>query len=286
MPPHSFAIAGDLATTGESLVAGDHGVPIHVRHCSGDASNGGALDTSTARIGHFKDRMPTQDLDRTVIRPAAGAGPTALLVHILDDRTVVRPPNWPVPLPVDGPRRPPMPAPRSLALPQGCRIHEYRVDGVLGQGGFGITYLATDTHLDAPVAIKEYLPEQIAFRTSAGTVSPNASRHRERYRAGLESFLVEARTLASFRHPNIVRVARFFEANDTGYMVLEYERGSSLKQWWPAHTAMREQDLVLLLQPLLDGLSLMHGAGFLHLDIKPDNIQVREEDGSLVLLDF
>jgi hypothetical protein len=125
---------------------------------------------------------------------------------------------------------PPQPLPkRQLALPPGLQLHEYRIERVLGQGGFGITYLATDANLSAEVAIKEYLPEEIAFRASDRSVSPNASQHRDRYQQGLENFLAEARTLASFRHPNIVRVARFFEAHHTAYMVLEYERGRSFK---------------------------------------------------------
>lgn len=183
-------------------------------------------------------------------------------------------------------RLPPLPKGRAIALPIGFRLHEYRIDAVLGQGGFGITYLATDVHLDAPLAIKEYLPEEIAFRTSTRHVSPNASQHQERYQQGLESFLVEARTLATFKHPNIVRVARFFEAHDTAYMVLEYERGESLKQWWPRHQRFSERQLARLLLPLLDGLAVVHAAGFLHRDIKPDNLQVRQADGRLVLLDF
>ena len=173
-----------------------------------------------------------------------------------------------------------------LALQPGFRLHEYRIDKVLGQGGFGITYLATDVHLNAQVAVKEYLPEAIAFRAGDRSVSPNASAHRERYQQGLSNFLVEARTLATFRHPNIVRVARFFEAHRTAYMVLEYEHGQSLRQWWPEHRTLGEAALVERLQPLLDGLSVVHDAGFLHRDIKPDNIQVRAADGRFVLLDF
>lgn len=173
-----------------------------------------------------------------------------------------------------------------LALQPGFRLHEYRIEQVLGQGGFGITYLAMDVNLRAPVAIKEYLPEEIAFRAGDRSVSPNAVRHRERYRAGLEAFLVEARTLATFRHPNIVRVARFFEAHRTAYMVLEYERGKPLRQWWPEHQQLGERGLVARLQPLLDGLSVVHAAGFLHRDIKPENIQVRQDDSRFVLLDF
>jgi HAMP domain-containing protein len=97
---------------------------------------------------------------------------------------------------------------------------------------------------------------------------------------------VEARTLATFRHPHIVRVARFFEANRTAYMVLEYERGQSLKAWRKKRDNVAETTIVSLLAPLLDGLAVVHQAGYLHRDIKPDNIYVRDEDGSLVLLDF
>ena len=173
-----------------------------------------------------------------------------------------------------------------MALKPGVTMHEYRIDGVLGEGGFGITYLATDVHLNANVAIKEYLPQDIVFRAADGVVSPTASEHLARYKQGLESFLVEARTLASFRHHAIVRVARFFEAHRTAYMVLEVEKGEPLKSWWPQHKPVPEKTLVELLLPLLDGLAAVHKAGFLHRDIKPDNIQVRDSDGSLVLLDF
>lgn len=216
----------------------------------------------------------SHDPDATVIRPrrAPAADPDATVILALGGRPAQH-----------GPR---LPRAASVALPNGFRLHEYRIDGVLGQGGFGITYLATDVNLNARVAIKEYLPEEIAFRSSDRSVSPNASRHRDRYRQGLESFLVEARTLASFRHPSIVRVARFFEAHHTAYMVLEYEKGSAFKVWWPQHAAIGEKGLVELLQPLLDGLAVLHAARVLHRDIKPDNIQVRADDGRLVLLDF
>jgi serine/threonine protein kinase/HAMP domain-containing protein len=195
----------------------------------------------------------------------------------------------PVPADVPAPITPAAPVsltPTSLALPLGFRLHEYRIDSVLGQGGFGITYLATDIHLNAKVAIKEYLPEDFANRSSDKSVSPRREEDREFYQNGLDSFLVEARTLATFRHPNIVRVARFFEANASAYMVLEYERGKSLKAWWRNRRELPEEELLALLLPLLDGLAVVHTTGYLHRDIKPDNIYVREEDGSLVLLDF
>jgi serine/threonine protein kinase/HAMP domain-containing protein len=181
---------------------------------------------------------------------------------------------------------PAKPEARELALPLGFRLHEYRIDAILGQGGFGIAYAATDVNLNASVVIKEYLPEGFAFRAEDYTVSARTDEDQDFYQSGLDSFLVEARTLATFRHPNIVRVARFFEANRTAYMVLEFERGQSLKQWHAKRAHVPEATIVELLAPLLDGLAAVHAAGYLHRDIKPDNIYVRDEDGSLVLLDF
>ena len=212
-----------------------------------------------------------------------------------DDATVIRKPAAPVIDPDATVIRPvgaakPPPARRSLApiaLQPGHRLHEYRIDDVLGQGGFGITYLAVDVNLSTQVAIKEYLPAQLALRTGDNTVRPRSINVMGTLLEGLDQFLVEARTLATFRHPNIVRVARFFEANRTAYMVLDYERGRSLGSWWrEQRTPLPEADLLLLLAPLLDGLALVHHKGVLHRDIKPDNLLVRDGDGSLVLLDF
>lgn len=178
------------------------------------------------------------------------------------------------------------PAAAHIALPVGFRLFEYRIDGVLGQGGFGIAYRATDVNLNAKVVIKEYLPEDFAYRTTDNSVCARDDQDQEFYQTGLDSFLVEARTLATFRHPHIVRVARFFEANRTAYMVLEYERGESLKSWRKKHENVPEAEVVSLLAPLFNGLAVVHRSGYLHRDIKPDNIYVRDEDGSLVLLDF
>ncbi len=171
------------------------------------------------------------------------------------------------------------------ALPEGYHLHWYEIDSILGQGGFGITYLARDTNLDQPVAIKEFLPSDLAARTEDSTVHPLSAGHSDTYGWGLNRFLSEARTLAKFRHPNIVRVMSVFEANNTAYMVMEYERGESFENMLKFKQIGGEQALKTMLLPLLDGLELVHDAGFIHRDIKPSNIYLRE-DGVPVLLDF
>jgi serine/threonine protein kinase/HAMP domain-containing protein len=171
-------------------------------------------------------------------------------------------------------------------LPLGFRLFEYRIDAVLGQGGFGITYLATDVHLNVKVAIKEYLPSDFAMRKADKTVVPRTEADADFYQTWLDNFLIEARTLATFRHPHIVRVARFFEAHHTAYMVLEYEHGKPLSAWLKEQSSISERDVLTLIHPLLDGLAAVHAAGYLHRDIKPDNIYVRSQGGDLVLLDF
>jgi len=154
---------------------------------------------------------------------------------VVDPTAVTRAPT--APRAPNDPRRvlEPTPAAAALALPAGFRLFEYRIDGILGQGGFGIAYAATDVNLAAKVVIKEYLPEEFAYRAADNSVHARDDFDQEFYQSGLDSFLVEARTLATFRHRNIVRVARFFEANKTAYMVLEYERGQSLKSYRKRH---------------------------------------------------
>ncbi len=171
------------------------------------------------------------------------------------------------------------------ALPPGYRLHWYLFERVLGQGGFGITYLARDTNLDQLVAIKEYLPVEVATRRADSSVRARTEDHDERYRWGLERFIREARTLARFDHPNIVRVLSVFESNETAYMVMRFEEGETLAALLERRHALSEADLMRVLLPILDGLELVHTAGFIHRDIKPDNIHIRQ-DGSPVLLDF
>lgn len=171
------------------------------------------------------------------------------------------------------------------SLAAGTRLHEYEIQQVLGHGGFGITYLARDTHLDKVVAIKEYLPADLAVRTDANSVTVRAQDSREAFDWGREQFLKEARVLARFSHPNLIAVHRFFEANNTAYFVMEYAEGTTLDHLLKKQGALPEESLRRVLDPILVGLDQVHRAGVLHRDIKPGNIILRA-NGQPVLIDF
>jgi serine/threonine protein kinase len=116
------------------------------------------------------------------------------------------------------------------ALPAGTTLQDYVITGLLGEGGFGIVYLATEASLDREVAIKEYLPSSMASRArNAHTVQVRSQQHQETFALGLKSFVNEARLLARFEHPALVKVHRFWEANGTAYMVMPYYQGPTLK---------------------------------------------------------
>ena len=176
-------------------------------------------------------------------------------------------------------------------LPDGHSINEYRIDKLVGVGGFGLTYLATDKNLNLPVAIKEYFPSDIAERHGAvgneisTTIRPSREENRETFEWGLARFLDEARTLATFRHANIVRVMRFFEANATAYMVMEFVQGAPLSEWVKSRRPLTQAAIEKIALPLIDGLGVIHATSYLHRDVKPANIYIRQ-DGSPVLLDF
>src|SRR5262245_9094345 len=171
------------------------------------------------------------------------------------------------------------------ALPTGYALQEYRIEKVLGVGGFGLTYLALDSNLNLRVAVKEYLPGDIALRAADQSIGPRSPDTAESFGWGKQRFMDESRTVASFRHPNIVRVMRFFEANGTAYMVMEFVEGAALGDWVKTRRPLSEAQVAPLVAPLLDGLEVVHKAGFLHRDVKPPNIYIRE-DGTPVLLDF
>ncbi len=175
------------------------------------------------------------------------------------------------------------PSAPTIALAAGFRVHWYEIERVLGQGGFGITYLARDSNLDRAVAVKEYFPAACAYRRDDGGVVPHAHQADD-FAWGLKRFIEEGRTLAQFEHPAIVRVLSVFEDNDTAYMVMRFEEGQPLSALLK-QSALDEQRLLDLTLALVDGLAKVHAAGFIHRDIKPANVYVRA-DGSPVLLDF
>ncbi len=171
------------------------------------------------------------------------------------------------------------------ALPPGHQLLWYEIKEILGQGGFGITYLALDQNLDHEVAIKEYMPSDIAVRSDSDMVEPITAKNEERYRWGLRKFIDEARTIGQFRHPNIVKVRNVFEANNTAYMVMDYELGETLQDILTRRKILSEADIKTVLYPIIDGIKTIHAHGFIHRDIKPANIFIRV-DGEPVLLDF
>jgi serine/threonine protein kinase len=174
-----------------------------------------------------------------------------------------------------------------LTLPVNTVLDDsYRIVRVVGSGGFGITYEAEDIKLRMRVALKEYYPLEFGDRDSTMSVKPKSDRHRETFQWGRSNFLQEARTLARFEHPSIVRVTRVFEANSTAYMVMRFEQGQSLEDWLAGLGRSPTQDeLDRIVAPILDALQVLHAENFLHRDIAPDNIVVRA-DGTPVLLDF
>ncbi len=176
-----------------------------------------------------------------------------------------------------------------LHLPPGKVLqNKYLLGRVLGQGGFGITYLAWDTTLNIKLAIKEYLPQQLATRAAGkSTVTVYKSSLAEEFRYGRDKFLEEARTLARFNdHPNIVIVRDYFEANGTAYLVMNYHEGITLQNYLVSKGGKIPVEQALsIFMPALDALKEVHAAGILHRDISPDNLLI-ERTGWVVLIDF
>lgn len=172
------------------------------------------------------------------------------------------------------------------ALPPGTRLAEFEVKGVLGVGGFGIVYLAFDHALEREVAVKEYMPASMAGRTETMHVSLRSQSDAEVFALGLRSFVNEAKLLARFDHPSLIKVHRFWEGNGTAYMAMPVLRGRTLKDIRRnTHRAPDEAWLRSTLAPLLGALEQLHNEGVYHRDIAPDNIHL-EAEGRPVLLDF
>lgn len=217
-----------------------------------------------------------------------------------DDRTVVRshhfhkpelPPNtmnW-----QGSPQSPQSPQPRGHAyeqdnntLPPGTRMGEFEILGLIGEGGFGIVYLAQDHSLERKVALKEYMPSGMATRTQAMQVMVRSPQYADTFTMGLRSFINEARMLARFDSPSLVKVHRFWEENGTAYMVMPFYEGVTLKQALKEkRVAPGEAWLKAMLGSLCDALDTIHREQCYHRDIAPDNILLLR-DGRPVLLDF
>lgn len=172
------------------------------------------------------------------------------------------------------------------ALPNGYQLNEYTILRKIGGGGFSIVYLGRD-QAGQPVAIKEYLPGALVLRTEGSLiVQANSDENNNIFRHGMKCFFEEGRALAKISHPNVVRVTNFFRANDTVYMVMQFERGKTLQQHIQANRGnIRESFIRRVFSQLLNGLREVHTHKLLHLDIKPSNIYIRL-DGSPVLIDF
>ena len=179
---------------------------------------------------------------------------------------------------------------RRDALPVGAVLRDFTIQAVIGHGGFGIVYRAGHNELDLTVAIKEYLPVELAVREGA-TVQPRSGTDRKDFEDGLRRFRDEAQALIDFdSHPSIVSCREFFRANGTAYLVMAYEEGQSLAELLGRRESegrpFTESDLLTVMTPVLEGLARVHAAGVLHRDIKPSNILIRRSDGRPVLIDF
>ncbi|MET3462494.1 serine/threonine-protein kinase [Variovorax atrisoli] len=191
-----------------------------------------------------------------------------------------RPGSTPVTSPATG-------ATEAGLLPVGSRLAEFEITRVIGQGGFGVVYEAWDHTLERVVAIKEYLPTSLSARQSDGTVVPLSERHRETFDLGMRSFINEARLLAQFDHPSLLKVYRFWQEKGTTYMVMPFYRGDTLREALVSIPAgVDEAWLIRIMDGVTQALAVMHNANCYHRDIAPDNIILLEGSGRPVVLDF
>jgi len=231
--------------------------------------------------------MSNDDDQRTRILP-----PQAQKTQVAPQRTEIAPP--PEAFAPDGdatvirprPARPPAQEGGNM-LPVGFYLGEFEITKVLGEGGFGIVYLAEDHSLGRRVALKEYMPSSLAQRVGGTQVSVKSERHRETFEAGLKSFVNEARLLAQFDHPSLVKVYRFWEANGTAYMVMPFYEGITLKDQLKEMGAPPDEAwLRELLEPLSEALAVIHAEQCYHRDIAPDNVILLKGSNRPLLLDF
>ena len=213
------------------------------------------------------------DSDRTRLQPPGAGGRTVAF----DKTTAYVPPPAPA-----------APAPdMGNGLPIGTRLGEFELIKLLGEGGFGIVYLAHDHSLQRRVALKEYMPSSLAQRTGESQVQVKSERYRETFEAGRKSFINEAQLLAQFDHPSLVKVYRFWEANGTAYMVMPFYEGRTLRDMLRGSPQPPDEAwLRTLLAPLTDALLVIHAEQCFHRDIAPDNVMMLGGQNRPLLLDF
>jgi serine/threonine protein kinase len=171
-------------------------------------------------------------------------------------------------------------------LPIGTRLNDFEITGVLGEGGFGIVYIAFDHSLQRNVAIKEYMPGVLAARGADHSIRVRADRHHETFIVGQKSFINEARFLAQFDHPSLVKVYRFWEQNQTAYTAMQYYDGRTIKDIVTSSPELvNEAWCRKILKQILEALEMLYTMRILHRDVSPDNIIV-QDNGDAVLLDF
>ena len=260
--------------------------------------------------------MNPEDDDRTIIRPPGGPrtgqhpASTAATPGTAYPPTQAMPPSPPSPptqtmpsprppatsMPTSGATSMPTTAAPSvstggpnhaLTLEAGTRLGEFEVTKTIGEGGFGIVYLAWDHSLDRKVALKEYMPTSLAYRAGPTDIRPRSERHKETFDAGMKSFINEAKLLAQFDHPSLLKVYRFWEANGTAYMVMPFLEGATVRDTVRAMGAPPSESWILgLLAPLFDALAMLHASQIYHRDIAPDNVLLMADTGRPLLLDF
>lgn len=231
------------------------------------------------------DPDTSDDSDATIIRPIVpSTTPTGAAPVPFEDA----PTQMAAPPAAEPPAAPADRHEGGNALPVGSRQAEFEVTRVLGEGGFGIVYLARDHALERMVALKEYMPAALALRGDRSHVRVRSERHRDTFEAGLKSFINEARLLAQFDHPALVKVYRFWEANGTAFMVMPFIEGKTLKDTLKdMPEPPGEAWLMDMLAPLTEALLVLHGESCYHRDIAPDNIILVGGSGTRpLLLDF
>ena len=162
---------------------------------------------------------------------------------------------------------------------------EYKIERVLGEGGFGITYLAQDLNLEQKVVIKEFFPQSISRREESSHSITPFGEGKNIFSHLIDRFMEEAKLLAKLKHPNIVRVTSLFKGNNTVYFVMEYEEGETLSNYLKRYPILKEKDIIKIIMPIIEGIKYTHSRGILHRDIAPDNIFLKK-NAMPMLIDF